>query len=188
MKKNGFTLIELIVSIAIIGMVTGLFLANYSSANRRTDLTMTAQKLVADIRMAQSYALGLARYGTLGAPSVPVGGWGVNFNLDNNGNNLYTIFADDNADTLLSPGEAVENKGAQIVTLPTNIVIQSLMVGSTPSYKANVTFLPPDPITNINNGTATASSTSVSIILRDDKTKSTKTVRVNFLGLVEVID
>ena len=188
MKKNGFTLIELIVSISVIGLVTGLFLANYSSANRRTDLTMTAQKLVADIRLAQSYSLGLARYGTSDEPSVPEGGWGVNFDLLNNTNNQYKIFADENADAIISTGEATESEGAQIITLPTNIVIQSLVFGITPGYKANVTFLPPDPTTNINSGTTLASSTSVNIILKDAKTNSTKTVRVNFLGLVEVID
>lgn len=182
MKKNGFTLIELIVSITIIGMVTGLFLANYSSANRRTDLTMTAQKMVADIRLAQSYSLGLARYGSSGSLNIPVGGWGVHFDLQSYGSNKYNIFADDDADTLYGGGEADERFGAQVVNLPNNITIQSVSVGT----KVDITFLPPDPITTINNGTAT--STSVDIVLKDARTNSIKTVRVNFLGLVEVIN
>jgi len=182
MKKNGFTLIELIVSIAIISMVTGLFLANYSSANRRTDLTMTAQKMVADIRLAQSYALGLARYGSSSSLNIPAGGWGVHFDLPNYGNNKYNIFADDDANTLYGSGEADERFGAQVVNLPTNITIQSISVGP----KVDITFLPPDPRTTINNGTAT--STSVDIVLSDARTNSIKTVRVNFLGLVEVIN
>ena len=182
MKKNGFTLLELIVSITIIAMVTGLFLANYSSANRRTDLTMTAQKLVADVRLAQSYALGLAKYGGSGSLNIPPGGWGVHFDLQNYGSNKYNIFADDNANTIYDGGEADERYGAQVVYLPTNITIQSISIGS----KVDITFLPPDPITTINNGAAT--STSVDIVLKDNKTNSIKTVRVNFLGLVEVID
>lgn len=181
MKKNGFTLIELIVSISIIGLVTGLFLANYSSANRRTDLTMTAQKMVADIHLAQNYALGLARYGTSSSTYVPAGGWGVRFDLNTLGNNQYVIFADKDGNKKYDSGEAIEGFGAQATYLPTNISIYSLSVSP-----ANITFLPPDPITTIYNGVA--SSTSVDIVLRDAKTNSIKTVRVNFLGLVEVID
>jgi prepilin-type N-terminal cleavage/methylation domain-containing protein len=186
MKKNGFTIIELIVSVAIISLVTGIFLANYSSANRRTDLTMTAQKLVSDIRLAQSYALGLARYGSSGATHVPIGGWGIYFNLINLGTDRYMIFADDNADTYYSSGEAAETYGGQTVYLPKNIIIQSMQVASTGTDKVNVTFLPPDPVTNINNGVATG--TSAVIVLKDVKTNSLKTIRINFLGLIEVLD
>lgn len=186
MKKSGFTIIELIVSITIISLVTGIFLANYSSANRRTDLTMTAQKLVSDIRLAQSYALGLARYGSSGATHVPIGGWGIHFNLTNLGRDRYVIFADDNADTYYSSGEAAETYGGQTVYLPKNISIESMQMASTTVDKINVTFLPPDPITNINNGTAT--STNAVIVLKDLKNNTIKTVRINFLGLVEVLD
>lgn len=181
MKKTGFSLIELIVSIGIISMVTGLFLANYSSANRRTDLTMTAQKLVADIRLAQNYALGLARYGASGSTNVPMGGWGINFSKSREGQ--YIIFADDNGDTLYSLSEDDLSKGAQITKLPTNVIIDSISTGSI----ANVTFTPPDPITTINNGIS-ATSTSVDVVLKDLRTNTIKTVRINFLGLTEVID
>lgn len=185
MKKSGFTIIELIVSTAIIALVTGIFLANYSTANRRTDLTMTAQKLVSDIRVAQSYALGLARYGTQASNNVPVGGWGVHINLAS-GNDRYTIFADDNGDTYYNLGEAYDSLGGQTIYLPKNLIIQSLQVASTNSTKVNMTFLPPDPLTFINNGVA--SGTSAVIVLKDTRSNSIKTVRVNFLGLVEVTD
>ena len=182
MKKNGYTLIELMVSIAIISMMTGIFLANYSSANRRTDLTMTAQKMVTDIRLAQNYALGLARYGTTGSTNVPLGGWGVHFSKSRN--DQYVVFADDNGDTLYSIGEDDLAKGAQITTLPTNVIIDSISTGNS----ADVTFTPPDPITSINNGVTVGTSTSVSIVLKDLRTNSIKTVKINFLGLTEVID
>ncbi|MBU3664044.1 MAG: prepilin-type N-terminal cleavage/methylation domain-containing protein [Bacteroidetes bacterium] len=72
MKKKGFTVIELVVSIAIISMVTAIFLVNYRTVNRRSDLTMISQKVVTDIRMAQNYSLGLARYGENGSTNIPV--------------------------------------------------------------------------------------------------------------------
>jgi len=183
MKKRGFTLIELIVSISVITLVTGIFLANYSSTNRRTDLTMTAQKMVSDIRMAQNYSLGLARYGISDAASVPLGGWGVHFNLPLEGNKQYIIFADDNGDKIYNGSEeAIAANGAEIMTLPNNIIIDSISVGS----KADVIFLPPDPITTITGPITTYPQ--VDIVLKDLTTQSIKTVRINFLGLIEVIN
>lgn len=180
MKKSGFTLIELIVSVSIIIMVTGIFLANYSSANRRTDLTMAAQKLVADIRLAQNYALGLARYGSSGSTTVPPGGWGIHFDLSVYGNNRYVVFADDNGDAVYESGEDIISSGAQVTVLPNNITIDSLTLGNS----ADITFLPPDPLTTITGASATSSQ--IDIVLKDTKTQSIKTVRVNFLGLAEV--
>jgi len=182
MKKSGFTLIELIVSVSIIAMVTGIFLANYSSANRRSDLIMTSQKLVSDIRMAQNYALGLTRYGLSGSTNVPLGGWGIHFDLQSYGTNKYVIFADDNGNGVYDSGEDNISNGAQVTSLPTNISINSLSSGN----KADITFLPPDPITTITGSSATSSQ--VDIILKDSKSNTIKTVRVNFLGLAEVID
>jgi len=87
-NKKAFTLIELLVSISVIALITILFIANYRSANKRTDLIMTAQTMTSDIHFAQSNALGLVRYGIYG---VPAGGWGVYFDKINN---TYTVFAD----------------------------------------------------------------------------------------------
>ena len=59
----GFTLIELMVSVSIVALVSGIFLVNYHSANKQSELSMSAQKLVSDIRLAQSYSLGSKEYG-----------------------------------------------------------------------------------------------------------------------------
>ena len=184
-KKSGFSLVELIVSLSVITLLTGLFLANYHNANRRTDLTMTAQALVTDIRYAQANALGLIKYDG----AVPAGGWGVYFSaggMGNSNNTSYVIFADENDDRLYQVGEGQENLGGRLVDLPPNIVIDRIMVGSSQSARATVTFLPPDPLTRIRGSSGT--STFLEIRLRENLNDTTKTVRVNFLGLVEVID
>lgn len=183
MKKSGFTLIELIVSIGVISLVTGIFLANYSSANRRSDLTMTTQKMISDIHMAQNYSLGLTNYGLKDSTNVPLGGWGIHFDLTNDGNQQYVIFADDDGDKLYSSStEANLAKGASIITLPRNIIIDSISTGN----KTDITFLPPDPITTITGSLGT--STQADIVLKDQNTNTKKTVRINFLGLAEAID
>ena len=182
MKKTGFTLIELIVSVSVIALVTGIFLTNYSSTNRRSDLTMTAQRMVADIRMAQNYALGLARYGLSGSLNVPEGGWGIHIDLQNYGNNRYFIFADDNGNQVFDVNEAEVSYGAEVATLPDGIIIESLSSG----VKADVTFLPPDPITTIKSGVGNYEE--LSIVLRDLKNNTTKNIKINYLGLAEVVD
>ncbi len=185
MKKTGFTLVELLVSVSIIVMVTAIFLVNYSSANRRTDLTMTAQKLVSDIRMTQNYALGLARYGgKYGA--VPYGGWGIHFDLASS--SKYTIFADIDSSKSYEAAEADLASGAQVITLPDNITIDSIKIPTdVDTSKLDITFLPPDPITTIMNQNLATSSEMI-VTLKDAKTDSFKTISVNFLGLAEVTD
>ncbi len=196
--KPAFTLLEMITSLALIVIITGVFMANYRSSNKRADLVMTAQKLVADVHAAQNNALGLVKYGT----EVPAGGWGVHFNVDNP--TQYTLFADLDRPASNEPGQIYEadpgymnydssvegdiNKGARVVYLPTGIEIVELEVGSPGNITsmANATFLPPDPRTNIFTGVAT--STALKITLKETRENKIKTVRVNFLGLVEVID
>ena len=189
-NKKAFSLIELLVSLGIIIMITVIFMADYKTANKRTDMTMTAQKLVADIHLAQNNALGLVKYNGY----VPAGGWGLSFDPTNN---RYTLFAD-----LDAPGnvgymsydpslEGDINAGARVNNLSSNVIISSLKmsgnIATTTVTSANITFLPPDPKTNIYSNGAT--STLLEIKIQDkNNVNSIKTIRVNFLGLAEVID
>ena len=142
---------------------------------------------MADLHAAQSNALGLTKYND----TVPAGGWGVSFDKLNN---AYTIFADLDAPGRLGymeydpSTEGVISYGARRVALPSRIRLEELKIASNLTTSlANVTFLPPDPRTNIwVSGGAT--STTLSIKLLDTSTNQFKTVEVNFLGLVEVID
>jgi len=186
--KAGFTLAEMLVSVFIIVTIASLFIANYNSVNKRTDLIMSAQKLVADIHYAQNNTLGLVEYNG----SVPNGGWGLNLEK---GTSTYVIFADLNAPGELGYMEYDNNDegqigyGARVTDLGENVEISSLVtgvMGETENPQVNVTFLPPDPQTNIYNGNET--STVLTIVLREKRNSTTKTIRVNFLGLAEVLD
>jgi|GEM_PF-287790 len=199
LNRAGFTLLEMITSMALIVIITTVFIANYRSNNKRTDLIMTAQKLVADIHAAQNNTLGLVKYGD----EVPAGGWGVNFNKANS--NQYVVFADLDRPPSNEPGqiwpadagymkynastEGLVSQGARVVNLPEGISIHSMTTGTgnvTQLSEVNVSFLPPDPKTNIFNGTAT--STVMTVSLKEARDGSIKTIKVNFLGLVEVIN
>jgi len=191
MTKRGFTIIELVVSISIITMLTVLFVTNYHSNNKRTDLIMAAQNLVASLHLAQNNTLGLVKYGG----SVPAGGWGIILNTASSSNNSYLVFAD-----LDAPGtsgyldydpsaEGDISSGARLITLPPGIIISSLKTPEDSSIgQAQVSFLPPDPQTNIYNSDNSSTSTKLTIELKEAVNNSVKTVQVNFLGLAEVID
>ncbi len=187
-SRSAFTIIEMVVSLSMISIVAALFIANYRTANKRTDLIMNAQNLVADLHLAQNNTLGLVKYNG----EVPAGGWGISFDVNQN---YYTLFAD-----LDAPGtsgylemdeatEALPAYGARKTYLPAGIFNTRLMTnGSLDNAQANITFLPPDPRTNIYRVGAAATSSSLIIELQEGRNLSVKTVRVNFLGLIEVLD
>ena len=187
-NKKAFTMVELIVSISIIALLTTLFVANYHNNNGRTSLIMTAQNMVANLHLAQNNALGLVKYNGL----VPAGGWGISFNK---ASSTYVLFADRNGPGIsgylkYNPDtEGNVSYGARKITLPPGIVISKLSTKQASSTdRVNVTFLPPDPQTNIYDLDSASTSTSLTIQLKEARTNSIKTVKVNFLGLIEISD
>ncbi len=187
----GMTLIELIISMSIIVFITAIFVTNYNSTNKRTDLIMASQSIVSDIHQAQNNSLGLKKYGDV----VPAGGWGINFDLQKR--TQYVVFADLQAPNttgymVYDTDESDTNLGGRVVSLPPQTELLALRVlanGGTlyPVYNANVTFLPPDPRTNIYYNNTTTSS-AIEIDIKELKNNSIKTIKVNFLGLAEVAE
>ena len=188
--QPGLTFVEMIVSVSIIAFITAIFVTNYNASNKRTDIVMSSQSLVSDIHQAQNNSLGLIKYGD----DFPAGGWGLTFDLAAN-NTEYTLFADLDAPETsgyreYNTDEGDIDKGARVVKMPPQTEISGLRiyvgVNTNPVTSANVTFLPPDPRTNIYASGAT--STAMEIDLKDLKGNNIKTVKVNFLGLAEVIN
>jgi len=55
-RQAGFTLVELLLSVAIMGLLSGITLPVYQSYVRRGDLDITAQNLALALRRAETYA------------------------------------------------------------------------------------------------------------------------------------
>uniref|UniRef100_UPI002B1DDAC5 pilus assembly FimT family protein n=1 Tax=Pseudomonas glycinae TaxID=1785145 RepID=UPI002B1DDAC5 len=53
--KRGFTLVELLVTVGVFAVVSGLTLANYPKFNSQTAITGLAQQIAIAIREAQVY-------------------------------------------------------------------------------------------------------------------------------------
>ena len=170
-------MLEILVSIFIIASISGIFMANYHSANKRSELINAAQKLASDIRLAQNYSLGSREFNN----EAPAGGWGAYFNKATPG--YYILFADINAPSGNQSYDAGEE--FQQIPFPSGVSIDDITDTNTGALnKVAIAFLPPDPITYI----AASANNKAQITLRDANTGGTKTVEVNFLGLVEVIN
>ncbi len=174
--SSGFTMIELLVSIAIMTILIGVFLVNYRGADNRTELNLSAQRMVSFIRLAQNNTLGSAEYNG----QIPEGGWGVHFDLASSTNDFY-IYADLDEDMQMDSGEYNTSYGARKITLPSGIYLASTTMGDL----VDITFLPPDPTTTIWDGFS--SSTYVRIQLEEPE-GSRKRVLVNMFGLIEALD
>lgn len=174
-KNSGFTIIEMLVSISIIGIISGLFMVNYHDSNKRLELVGAIQGMAGDIRLAQNFTLGLKEFGEP-VPEVPAGGWGVHFDKDTN---AYVVFADVDGNNIYSDASEKYDKNTD---LPVNVAIESISVGGVGGLtSADIVFLPPDPVTYINE----SSSTDAVIVLKDTN-NTIKSVFVNYLGLIEV--
>jgi prepilin-type N-terminal cleavage/methylation domain-containing protein len=68
-RQAGFTLLELLLSVAIIGMLTGLSVPIYASFAKRNDLDLIVQNTASAIRRSEAYATAVRSDST----------WGVRF-------------------------------------------------------------------------------------------------------------
>lgn len=178
-KQLGFSLIEVIVVVAIISVMMGVFLVNYRQTEKRSSLLMASKGLITDIRRIQNKAMGLVKYND----SVPEGGWGIYFNQSEP--TKYYLFADINNNAEYDVGEAVKEYGGNKIDLPEGVEIINIDIGD----DANAVFLPPDPKVYLRSyNPSTVSAENLRITLRELHTQEVKIVSVNFLGLIQLED
>ncbi len=177
---KGFTMIEMIVSISIIAILATTFLANYHGARKSSELNMAAQKLASDIRLTQSYALGLKEKDG----NVPVR-WGVYFNKASGSNGKYIIYADTESSNNQSYDSGEEYF---IYDLAQGVIIKDIKIDnvSIPNNTLYLTFASPDAEVQIcrNSNGHNCASQNMEIILTNNRID--KTVLVNVMGLVDV--
>ena len=102
--SRGFTLIELMVSIAIVTMVMGIVLFKYNTMNNIVLLKSQAYELAIDIRRAQVAGVSVAGNDVV-YRSRPFGIY-----VDG-ANNQYKLFHDNNGNGAYDSGEALETTG-----------------------------------------------------------------------------
>ncbi len=163
-KTSGFTLVEMMVSLAIIILITTLVLTGFRVNQRQQAVVVEAENLAAKLREVQGKAL----HGVQSGTQVP-SGYGIYIDPAGFGDRYY-IFADANGDNLYQPGEVQET-----IILDSKVVIQS----ASPS-PASIVFQPPFAKFYLNGVYSTNSAAS--IILKDKNGTFQKTINISNLG------
>ena len=86
-SKKGFTVLELLISLAIMGIIMAVAITGQSSYNKNILLTDTAYSVALSLRQAQSFGLSSKKAG-----AVQNAGYGLHFS--DSTRSFYTFFAD----------------------------------------------------------------------------------------------
>lgn len=181
---RGFTIIELLVTLAIFTALTGVVLANYRSYNNNGLLANASEDVVLAIRQAQVY--GAAAKGN----TVACGGatsfdcpYGVYFL---SGANNIIFFADVDKDRIY---DAVGDTLVNTISWKSSISIFSIACdGSSCASATSVTFRRPNPDAFIANTASLASSIgNLVITLKDTSTNKTTTITVTKAGQISIL-
>lgn len=142
--QSGFSIIELIVVVFIIGIMSSVMFANYRQGERDTTLEYAAQGIAQDIRKAQNLSLA-------GSKLDEEFTWGYGIHFDINKKSEYFIYGDVGVQNIDYQYDKVNDKVVpDLITLPTNVEISDITITSNKSDVADIFFVPPDPITCVN--------------------------------------
>jgi len=164
--EKGFTLIELMVSIAIVGIIASVIVVNTRFGERQQALAQTAQKLVLDLRKAQNSAL------APGAETDCI--YGLKIDSDSS----YFIYKRSDAECL-SDGQYIyiDGSASKTETIILNKNIKFI------AWNKEVAFEAPEPITYIDGASTTP---NLEIDLFSSVNNTAKKVIINRLGQMEI--
>lgn len=207
--SSGFTLVELMVTVAIFIFMTILVVANYGSFNNGTLLTSMSYDVALTLRDAQSYGLNVQGYGSSNTYvyNYP---YGIHFSSALGSNNQMILFADssnnvpngicDNGGTgVCTPTQTTGDGIITAYTIARGGIVSSLCAGSGPGNACisttvlDITFKRPDPNAVIvvpvsgSSCTTNASPCAYAEIKVEDAAKtSTRTIIVRSTGEIAV--
>lgn len=145
-QNAGYTLIELLMVVAIISIMAVAAFANYGANRKNIVLRQEAQKMILDLRRAQNMAMNVSK---LSSTEIPSGGYGVHFDTSSSG--AYILYADiDNNAAYSGAGEIFITR-----TIGSPVVISAISTGANlgslkPASPVDINFIPPDPKVKIN--------------------------------------
>ncbi|MEK7665014.1 MAG: hypothetical protein AAB361_02660 [Patescibacteria group bacterium] len=184
MKERGITLVEIIVTIFIITLFSGIIISDFPKIKKQFALSSATHKLAQDLRRAQD--MGLSGTQPLDPDGNPllIKGFGLYINLnpidgnnkqyiiygDKNGNQQYDPLVDYNLDLI---DMDIESKG---------VIIKGLY--NALEDRVSINFSPPNPKTSISNLDPGFSRIKIVLSL-EYNSAVTREIYVNTSGLIE---
>lgn len=180
-KSAGFSLVEMIVVIAIIAILTAVVLPNYKTGGDQLALQRSASKLAQGIRGAQEMTMVMKEDSSL---SVPLEYYGVYLLLDSDWYGIYSHGGSETVQKNISLGKNIKIK---------NIIDKNGGSCSASSLtSAEIKFFPPNPDTLMYLNCSVAPTSleidgpiEITLSLISDET-SVKKIIVNQAGLIYV--
>lgn len=178
MKKRdknlfGFTLFEVLVSTAVIILISTLLIANLNKGEKQYQVQLVAQEIVQNIRRVQDMALTSFNPQGENVPDY----YGIYF--DKNETNSYIIFGDKNGNNTYQSSD-IE---IEIVSIDSSVEIDSLSSGN---KDLNITFLVPDGFVYIKPADAESATITIKMVNVDclQTPKSCRNIVVSKTGQV----
>ena len=169
--NKGFTVVEMLVVLSIIGTITGIVVFNVGSQQRNLALLRSAQNLSLNLRRVENFALSSKTFKTSGVPC----GWGIHFS--GAGSTNYIIFADKAINANCSDRDftrAVDgSEDLENINIDMQITFSSFSGGL-----SDVIFSPPEPTVVF-----VPNQTTATIVLVN-KSGTTKTININKTGFI----
>lgn len=176
-NQSGYTLAELIVSIAVIVIISAISLVNFRSSNNSGASSMAAQKIASDIRKVQGWALSLKDFD----PTSHVQSWGICFSRYES---AYSFYIDDDGNDVCEDGcseISIERRGDPVDVL-NDLQITDIFLDGASLNRGQITFNPPEPLIYICRNAFNQCDYEEIVIEID----GTRRVIVNKYGMVDV--
>lgn len=181
-SKKGFTIIELIVVIAVVSIIPTIVIVNLPKIKLQFSFSRVAYKVAQDLRRSQDKALSQVIYRDSQGAIQAISGYGTYIDISGLGNKKYIIYADK------SPGNQQYDASDYIVeTIDFSQTEPGIVIKQLDNVAANKASINTDStslntqITQLNPG---QNNVNIVIALESDLTK-TRTISVNTAGLVE---
>jgi prepilin-type N-terminal cleavage/methylation domain-containing protein len=135
MNQKGFSLLELTVVIAIMGIAASITITQYSKNRESKALSLSVKQVVSDIKMAQNYTYGVLKFND--SVGFPGGGYGIRFSQNSDS---YVIFGDEDSNKFYKNDNSEK---FQTISLPQGVKIDLLQVGGSDTDPVDLVFSSP---------------------------------------------
>lgn len=170
-SKRGFSILEVLITAAIIGVITGIVTLRYGSFNNLILLKNQAYQIALELRETQTRSLSAT--GSSTNFRIP---YGIYFST--NAPDRYVVFLDSNQSGYYNVGEELDTR-----RLDSRFRITELCSGSDCSLTdLSVTFRRPNFDAIMNNGTVTNGTVEISTV----NDTGVRLVRINAAGQITV--